>query len=106
LKIRCNFVSTNKGTELFKLQKIKIMTTSELKTAQLLEASTLGTLAYNNGIKVPCQDSELLKMSAFKKKIGEKVKGEATSIDLMKAWQNAWHKSNLAYARAYLSKLK
>ena len=27
MKIRCNFVSTNKGTELFKLQKIKIMKT-------------------------------------------------------------------------------
>ena len=27
MKIRCNFVSTNKGTKLFKLQKIKIMTT-------------------------------------------------------------------------------
>jgi hypothetical protein len=26
MRIRCNFVSTNKGTELFKLQKIKIMT--------------------------------------------------------------------------------
>jgi hypothetical protein len=32
LKIRCNFVTTNKGTELFKLQKIKIMTTLEFKT--------------------------------------------------------------------------
>jgi hypothetical protein len=27
MKIRCNFVSTNKGTDLFKLQKIKIMKT-------------------------------------------------------------------------------
>jgi hypothetical protein len=30
MKIRCNFVSTNKGTELFKLQKIKIMTFTKL----------------------------------------------------------------------------
>jgi len=77
-----------------------------VKTTQLLEASKLGTLAYKNGLKAPCQDSELLKMSAFKREIREKVKGEATHIELMKAWQNAWHGANLAYAREYLSKLK
>ena len=32
LRIRCNFVTTNTETELFKLQKIKIMTTSTLLT--------------------------------------------------------------------------
>jgi hypothetical protein len=36
LNNRCNFVTTNKGTELFKLQKIKIMTTSELNFANAL----------------------------------------------------------------------
>jgi hypothetical protein len=43
LRIRCNFVTTNKGTELFKLLKIKIMTTSEFKTIATEKLNTLST---------------------------------------------------------------
>jgi len=75
------------------------MKKASVKTIQILEASVLGTMAFKNGIKrVPYLDSELLKMPPFKNKIGEKVKGEATSIEIMKAWVDAWDNANLANA--------
>jgi hypothetical protein len=37
MKIMCNFVSTNKGTDLFKLQKIKIMTNLLITLSQELQ---------------------------------------------------------------------
>jgi hypothetical protein len=43
LNNRCNFVTTNKGTELFKLQKIKIMTTENFKTIAVQKLNTLST---------------------------------------------------------------
>ena len=68
-----------------------------LKTTQLLEASVLGTLAFKNGIKrAPALDKELYKF--FGGKIGETKKGEASSIEIMKAWTNAWDNANLANA--------
>jgi hypothetical protein len=43
LRIRCNFVTTNTERELFKLQKIKIMTTENFKTIATEKLNTLST---------------------------------------------------------------
>ena len=68
-----------------------------VETTQLLEASALGTLAFKNGLKrVPALDKELYKF--FSGAIGETKKGEASSIEIMKAWINAWDNANLANA--------
>jgi hypothetical protein len=68
-----------------------------LKTAQIAEASNLGSLAFKNGINcAPCLDANLLKMPAFSRQIGEKVSGQATTIEIMKAWISSWHRENFA----------
>ena len=68
------------------------------KSSQILEASVLGTIAFNNGIKrVPHFDLELSKM--FKGRfIGITPKGEASSINIMKAWLQGWDAANLSKA--------
>jgi hypothetical protein len=73
------------------------MKTTE-KNNQILEASILGTLAFNNGLnRAPFYDTELQKF--FKGRgVGETPKGEASSISIMKAWTNSWDAANLAHA--------
>jgi hypothetical protein len=60
-----------------------------IAASQILEASILGTLAFKNGLKrAPFYDVELSKL--FKNRnVGETPKGEATTINIMKAWTNA-----------------
>lgn len=71
---------------------------NSIAAAQILEASVLGTLAFKNGLKrAPYYDVELNKFFAGRN-IGETPKGEASSIAIMKAWNNAWDNANLANA--------
>jgi len=68
---------------------------------QIFEASVLGTLAFKNGIKrSPALDKELKKFFVDRK-IGETPEGEASSIDIMKAWTNSWDAANLS--KKYIS---
>lgn len=62
---------------------------------QICQASVLGTIAQKSGINAPALDKEMMKMFAGRK-IGEAPKGEASSIDLMKAWTRSWTLSLLA----------
>lgn len=69
-----------------------------VKTTQILQASVLGTMAFNNGLKAaPHFDKDLSKMIE-NRNIGETPKGEASSILLYKAWLNAWHNANRSKA--------
>jgi hypothetical protein len=64
--------------------------------SQIAEASVLGTIAFNSGIKrAPFYDVELKKMFV-NRKIGETPEGEASSIAIMKAWTNSWDAANIS----------
>lgn len=76
------------------------MTTT--KTTQILTASVFGTMAFNSGKKrVPYHDLDF--NAEFKTQLNtwakDTVEGEATGIELMKAWTNAWDNANLAAAQ-------
>lgn len=63
---------------------------------EIFEASVLGTLAFQNGIKrAPALDKHLKKFF-IDRKIGETPEGESSSIDIMKAWLNSWDAANLS----------
>lgn len=65
---------------------------------QILEASVLGTIAFNNGInRAPFYDTTLHKLWAGRG-VGETPKGEASTVEIMKAWTNAWDAANIANA--------
>lgn len=67
-----------------------------MKATQILHASILGTQAYKDGKKkAPFFNTELLKMLEGRE-IGKTPKGEASSIEIMKAYTNAWDLANLA----------
>lgn len=74
-------------------------------SSQILQASVLGTQAFNAGIKrAPFYDAELQKM-LIDRKIGETPEGEASSVDIMKAWTNSWDAANLS-RELYIAKSK
>lgn len=63
------------------------ITKTEIK---LLEASVLGTIAFNEGRKaIPCHDAKLMDLLR-----GLPVGDEA--LRLLKAWNHSWHAANLA----------
>jgi hypothetical protein len=69
-----------------------------MKTTQILQASVLGTLAFKSGKKcIPAHDADLMNMLSGRM-IGQTPKGEASNIQIMKAWTNAWHNANIAAA--------
>jgi len=72
------------------------MKKQSMKTAQILAAMTLGTIAFKAGKKaIPSQNAELLELMAGRK-IGETPKGEASSIKIMQAYLTGWNNANLA----------
>ncbi len=64
------------------------------KSQQIIRAALLGTEAYKNQIVAACQDEELLDM-VDGRKIGETPKGEASTVDILNAWNHSWHAANL-----------
>ncbi|MCX5841108.1 MAG: hypothetical protein NTY16_06605 [Deltaproteobacteria bacterium] len=63
-----------------------------MRLEQIRLATVLGKKAYRAGLRhVPGSDPELEKMLAGRK-IGETPAGEASSIDIMKAWCLGWSK--------------
>jgi cell wall assembly regulator SMI1 len=63
------------------------------KKHQLLIAETFGLIAHELGRnRVPAQDKKLLQMFDGRN-IGETPTGEASTMDLMKAWTNGWDKA-------------
>lgn len=76
------------------------MKASNIKKEQILKAAQLGKLAFEAGQKRVCAwDLELNKMF-IGRNIGETPKGEASSIEIMKAWISAWDSANLSNARS------
>jgi hypothetical protein len=64
-----------------------------MKASQIKSAETFGMINYEQGIIcAPAQSNELMGMLA-KRQIGKTPKNEATTIELMKAWTNGWHKA-------------
>lgn len=73
-----------------------------IRKQQLEEAKTLGAKAYENGtISAPAKDPELLKF--FEGRMpGQTPEGEASTVEILKAWSKAWHEANLATKPASL----
>ena len=68
----------------------------KMKDMEILQASILGTQAFNNGIKrVPFHDNNLMKMLA-NKNFDKTKPDEATSIEIMTAWSKSWDAANLS----------
>lgn len=61
---------------------------------QLLEASVLGTIGFKNKLNAPYQDNQLMQLLDGRK-VGITPKKEASSVEIMKAWTNAWHDANI-----------
>jgi hypothetical protein len=67
-----------------------------MKATQILQASVLGTIAFNAGKKcVPAWDKDLMQMLSGRM-IGQAPAGEASSVAILKAWSDAWHNANLS----------
>ena len=67
-----------------------------MKATQILQASVLGTIAFKSGKKcVPAWDNDLAKMF-IGRQVGQTPKGEASTIEILKAWTTAWHNANLS----------
>jgi hypothetical protein len=75
--------------------KLKAQLLKDRKANQLLEAGSLGFVAFTSGKKrVPAQDKSLVKF--FKgRKVGETPEGEASTIAIMEAWNKGWDTANL-----------
>lgn len=72
--------------------------TQDLPTAyhQLKAAADFGRATFLAGGKcIPAFDARLMAMLGGRY-IGETPDGEASSLDIMKAWSGAWHEANLA----------
>ncbi len=64
--------------------------------SQILLASTLGTIAFEQGKKrILGLDQELNNMF-INRQIGVTPKGEASSIEIMQAWYDAWDAANIS----------
>jgi len=60
-------------------------------TKQLQTAEELGRKAFNKTIMcVPAKDKDLLDMLVGRK-IGETPEGEASTVNIMKAWMKGWY---------------
>jgi len=65
------------------------------KAAQILQASLLGTIAYQNGMPMaPCLNKELDKMIALCSWVTPQ--GEASSMEIMKAYTKAWTAAHIS----------
>lgn len=72
--------------------------------AQILKAQTLGMIAFVNGKKcAPALDKEVMNMIGSRK-VGEKVKGEATTVQILKAWNHGFVSASFESAKQLLSK--
>ena len=61
---------------------------------QLKHAKEMGKAAFANGVKcAPCLDSEFMKLISGRSP-GQKTKGQASSVKLMKSWQDGWTNEN------------
>jgi hypothetical protein len=59
------------------------------KTANILEASVHGTVAFNAGKpSAPCQDSGIMAMVGRPDVV-------ASTVEILDAWAKAWHAANL-----------
>lgn len=69
---------------------------SKIATAQILQASMLGTEAHRAGAaRVPGADTKLMAMIAGRKNF-ETPEGEASSAAIMAAWLKAWDAARIA----------
>ena len=65
------------------------MTANAKNNGKIFEASILGTMAFNNGLKrIPCIDEKLMNL-IDSNEIGD-------SIPFMKAWTKSWDNANLS----------
>ena len=70
-----------------------------MKTIQILKAETLGMIAFAKGQKcVAAWDKELMNMLS-NRKLSETPKNEASTIELLKSWNNGWNKANIQAAK-------
>lgn len=64
-----------------------------MKATQITTAETLGMVNHEQGImRAPAQSKELMNMIKDRK-VGEIPKNEASTIELMKAWNKGWDKA-------------
>jgi len=67
-----------------------------MKTEQIKKAKNLGKLAFDNGIDcVPALNKEIMNIIAGRN-IGETPEGEASTMDILKAYINGWMLANMA----------
>ena len=64
-----------------------------MKNSQITIAETLGMICHEQGImRVPAHCKELNNMLKGRQ-VGKTPKGEASSIEIFKAWTNGWDKA-------------
>ena len=59
---------------------------------QIKKAESLGFTGYKNNKKAPCQCKEVTAMFG-ERKVGETPEGEASTIEILDAWNRGWHKA-------------
>ena len=65
---------------------------------QILQASVYGTLAFKAGIEsAPCLDKNVKEMIRGRE-VAKTPAGEASTVEILKAWRAAWHAANAAAA--------
>lgn len=69
---------------------------TDISKFQIQKAADLGIKAFNDGKpSAPCACTELMNMIGTRQ-IGETPEGEASSVEIMKAFSNSWITANLA----------
>lgn len=63
------------------------------KQQQLQRAAELGKAALSKGYKAPAQDPDLMALLGAGREIGKTPPGEASTVDIFKAWNRA-HQAN------------
>jgi hypothetical protein len=74
------------------------MKTQSKKQSQITHAKILGAVAFSNGIRcASALDADFCDwLNGLGRRFGEKYPGEASSLEIMSAWQAGWTQANLA----------
>ncbi len=74
------------------------MKTQSKKSTQITHAKILGAVAFSNGVRCASSlDADFCNwFYGLGRSFGEKYPGEASSLEILNAWQAGWTQANLA----------